>query len=119
MSQDLVDFCNNHDVSAIGGREELKCLLECDGLQTIWYGNTVRLFQANGQSRDSSSVGSLAEPGFRHTLAVLQTLAGRPPRTATIDYRAARIVIISRQLANEKPPVALEQYLIDPLGRAP
>ena len=111
-SQALVDFCNKNDLSAIGGREELMCLLECDGLQKIWYGSTVRLFQANGQSRDSSSVGSLAEPGFRHSLAVLQTLAGRPPRTATIDYRAARIVIISRQLENEKPLVALEQLLM-------
>ena len=77
-SQALVDFCKNHDLSAIGSREELMCLLECEGLEKIWYGNTVRLFQANGQSRDSSGVGSLAEPGFRHTLAVLQTLAGRP-----------------------------------------
>ncbi len=115
-SQALVDFCNNQDLSAIGGRDELMCLLECDGLQKKWYGSTVRLFQANGQTRDSSSVGTLAEPGFRHTLAVLQTLAGRPPRTATIDYRSARIVIISRQLENEKPLVALEELLMRPEG---
>jgi hypothetical protein len=115
-SQALADFCKNHDLSAIRGREELMCLLECEGLQKIWYGSTVRLVQANGQSRDSSGVGSLAEPGFRHTLAILQTLSGRPPRTATMDYRSARIVIISRQLENEKPLAALEELLMHPEG---
>ena len=115
-SEALVDFCKKHDVFAIGSRQELMCLLACDGLERSWYGSTVRLFLANGQSRESSGVGSLAESGFRHTLAVLQTLAGKPTRTATLDYRCARIVIIPRQLENETPPVALEQLLMRPEG---
>jgi hypothetical protein len=115
-SQALIDFCKNHDLSAVASRDELMCLIECDGLQKTWYGSTVRLFQANGQSRDSSGIGSLTEPGFRHTLAVLQTLAGRPPRTAKLGYDSAMIVIIPRRLENEGPLSALEQLLMRPEG---
>jgi hypothetical protein len=93
-SQALMDFSQNHDLSAIASRAQLICLIECEGLQQTWYGSTVRLYQANGQSRDTSGVGCLTESSFVHTLAVLQTLAGRPPRKAKLDYARARIFII-------------------------
>ena len=115
-SQALIDFCKNHDVSAIASRDELMCLIECEAMQTRWYGSTVRLFQADGRSRDSSGLGFLTEPGFSHTLAVLQTLAGRPPRTSKLDYSRARIVVISRELENEEPLCVLEQLLMRPAG---
>jgi hypothetical protein len=108
----LIDFCKSHDLSAIASRDELMCLIECEGLQESWYGSTVRLFQANGRSRDSSGLGSVTEPGFRHSLAVLQTLAGRPPRTAQLDYSRARIVVVPPELENEEPLLVLEQLLM-------
>ncbi len=115
-SQGLIDFCTDHDLSAIAGRDELMCLIECEGLENSWYGSTVRLFQANGRSWDSSGLGFLTDSSFRHNLAVLQTLAGRPPQAPKLDYSRARIVIIPRQLENEEPLLALEELLMRPEG---
>jgi hypothetical protein len=115
-SQRLIDFCRNHDLCAIASRDELMCLIECDGLENSWYGSTVRLFQANGRSRDSSGWGSLTDSSFRHNLAVLRTLAGRPPQTPKLDYSRAKIVVIPHQRENEDPLMVLEQLLMRPEG---
>ena len=112
----LIDFSKGQDLSAIASRDELMCLIECEGLRKTWYGIRVRIFQANGQSQDASGIGDITEPNFRNTLDVLQTFAGRPPRTAAMDYSRARIVVIPRRLENAEPATALEQLLMQPGG---
>jgi hypothetical protein len=85
---------------------------EQPGLKEAWYILTLRAVQANGQSAVISMIRRPYEtaPAFSDEFVdVLATAAGRPPRSARIDYLRAEIGVVPDRLLSLDPREAFDE----------
>jgi hypothetical protein len=89
--------------------EELRALVERNGLDAAWYALNYRGYQVDGGSAEITQVRSVSEAADHlcEVWNVMATASGRPPRSQTVDFSPALVVIIPEALRDVDPREAI------------
>ena len=85
--------------------EEFQRFLERDHQEDLWYALTIRGHQANGDFADLTFIRHpyTDSQHFQELLALVDTMAGNPPRHPTTDLSTASVHVIQRESWRREP----------------
>lgn len=101
------------DIDSLEAHDDIKRLLQRQGLEKTWYAIIYRVLQADGTVVVMPVYGSPFEATERvlEFRAVLAAIRGNPPRHPYVDYSTATIGTIPEELAKSEPGKAITEVI--------